>query len=233
MIDEAVNNSGPPPERPDGLGNHTRRQLFQYGAAATAAVALPGLLEACGGGMSRPYKAAALTDREMTTLRAALAQLLPKDELGPGAVEAGVDVYIDTALAHAYTALLPTYRTLLAAVEKAAASAHGLSFASLAAADQIALLGQLEAGKAPGVAVSDQAAAAKGFQLLLAHMREGMFGDPMYGGNRNTAGWQLIGYPGVTLVWTAGDQAIGAKVPPSNKTAASYGGAPFDGPDIN
>lgn len=233
MIDDTVSRSDPQSEPPGGLGRHTRRELLRYGAAATAAAALPSFLEACGGHSTPAYKAATLTSQEMATLRAALAQLLPKDELGPGAVEAGVDVYIDTALANAYKALLPTYRTLLAAFDKAAASAHGESFASLAAADQVALLGQLEAGKAPGVAVSDRAAVAKGFQLLLAHMREGMFGDPMYGGNRNTAGWQLIGYPGVTLVWTAGDQAIGAKVPPSNRTAASYGGAPFDGPDIN
>jgi len=25
---------------------------------------------------------------------------------------------------------------------------------------------------------------------------EGMFADPVYGGNRNMAGWKMIGYPG-------------------------------------
>jgi Gluconate 2-dehydrogenase subunit 3 len=169
----------------------------------------------------------------MTTLRATLAQLLPQDELGPGALEAGVDIYIGKALADPYRALLPTYRTLLSTFDKATAAAHRRSFASLAAADQVSLLQQLEAGNAPGLSASEQAAAATGFDLLLKHMREGMFADPMYGGNRSTAGWQLIGYPGVTLVWTAGYQAIGARVPPSHKTASSYGGAPFNGPDVN
>ena len=26
---------------------------------------------------------------------------------------------------------------------------------------------------------------------------EGMFADPIYGGNRNKAGWKMIGFPGV------------------------------------
>jgi gluconate 2-dehydrogenase gamma chain len=29
---------------------------------------------------------------------------------------------------------------------------------------------------------------------------EGMFSDPMYGGNRNKAGWKMIGFPGVIAV---------------------------------
>jgi len=29
---------------------------------------------------------------------------------------------------------------------------------------------------------------------------EGMFSDPIYGGNRNKAGWRLIGFPGVIAV---------------------------------
>ena len=29
---------------------------------------------------------------------------------------------------------------------------------------------------------------------------EGMFSDPIYGGNRNKAGWAIIGFPGVIAV---------------------------------
>ena len=29
---------------------------------------------------------------------------------------------------------------------------------------------------------------------------EGMFSDPIYGGNRNKAGWKIIGFPGVIAV---------------------------------
>ena len=41
---------------------------------------------------------------------------------------------------------------------------------------------------------------------LLAHARQGMFGDPSYGGNVDRAGWALLGYSGPRPVWTAADQ---------------------------
>jgi gluconate 2-dehydrogenase gamma chain len=34
------------------------------------------------------------------------------------------------------------------------------------------------------------------FRLLRQHTIEGMFSDPMHGGNAGLIGWQLIGYPG-------------------------------------
>lgn len=34
------------------------------------------------------------------------------------------------------------------------------------------------------------------FHTLRRHTMEGMFSDPAYGGNRDMAGWKLIGYPG-------------------------------------
>jgi hypothetical protein len=41
---------------------------------------------------------------------------------------------------------------------------------------------------------------------VLNHTRQGMFGDPYYGGNTNFVGWDLIGYPGVRTQVTAADQ---------------------------
>jgi hypothetical protein len=34
-----------------------------------------------------------------------------------------------------------------------------------------------------------------------------MFSDPAYGGNRNFAGWQLVGFPGAQLFYTQADMA--------------------------
>ncbi len=34
------------------------------------------------------------------------------------------------------------------------------------------------------------------FPLLVTHTRQGFYSDPIYGGNRNFAGWQTIGFPG-------------------------------------
>jgi hypothetical protein len=64
------------------------------------------------------------------------------------------------------------------------------------AADQDALLADLER-KRPDL-----------FEPLLAHARQGMFGDPSYGGNVDRAGWTLLGYPGPRPIWTAADQAV-------------------------
>ena len=35
---------------------------------------------------------------------------------------------------------------------------------------------------------------------LYQTVMEGMFSDPIYGGNRNKAGWKMIGFPGVIAV---------------------------------
>ena len=39
-----------------------------------------------------------------------------------------------------------------------------------------------------------------------ADLRQGMFGDPYYGGNANFVGWDLLGYPGIRTMVTADDQ---------------------------
>src|SRR2546422_10585081 len=41
------------------------------------------------------------------------------------------------------------------------------------------------------------------FNMLLANTLEGFFADPIYGGNRDKAGWKLVGFPGVAAVYTA------------------------------
>jgi hypothetical protein len=171
----------------------------------------------------------ALTAPETATLEVVLAQLLPKDELGPGAVEAGVPKYIAGSLAGSYKPLLSTYQGFLATLDTAAGSA---GFTGLSGAEQVKLLEQVESGKTPGVSAAESAAAESAFSLVLQHMREGMFGDPMYGGNKDLAGWDLIGYPGIQLVVTAPLQQIGATVRPTGMSATSYGGEPYDGTPV-
>jgi gluconate 2-dehydrogenase gamma chain len=36
------------------------------------------------------------------------------------------------------------------------------------------------------------------FPLLVLHTRQGFLADPVYGGNKNRAGWDVIGFPGPT-----------------------------------
>jgi gluconate 2-dehydrogenase gamma chain len=151
----------------------------------------------------------ALTEREFATLRAVVGRLIPTDDLGPGADKAGVQVFIDRALVGHYAADLPRYQAMLAA--------PGDGFASLPPGRQDELLTRLEAGHLAG-------APQGGFALVLEHTREGMFGDPVYGGNQNFAGWDLIGYPGIKLVWSEADQEIDANPKPLHLSVAQFGG---------
>lgn len=43
------------------------------------------------------------------------------------------------------------------------------------------------------------------FHALRRYTNEGMFSDPVYGGNRNMVGWALIGYPGAQRAYTVND----------------------------
>lgn len=188
------------------------------------------------------YQPVALTQAELTTLEAVVDRLIPPDADSPGAVEAGVHIYIDRSLAGAYAATLPLYQQNLAALNTAALAEGAGLFAALDPADQDALLTELETFGQPPAATSATPVASNSaevkvppklsgasvgfFALLLEHTREGMFGDPMYGGNINFAGWDLLGYPGVKLVWTAEEQALNTVVKPAHVSDAKYGGEP-------
>ena len=50
-------------------------------------------------------------------------------------------------------------------------------------------------------------------RLVRAHTIQGTFCDPYYGGNANFVGWDLIGYPGVRTIATAGRAAPGRRRP--------------------
>jgi gluconate 2-dehydrogenase gamma chain len=208
----------------------TRRRLLTAGAAITA-VPVAAAAAALGGadvpfkegqanaptGVDNPNGWTWFTDVEAAFIAAAVARLIPADELGPGAVEAGVPTFIDRQLAGPYgrgerwymqgpwspglptqgyqTRLAPAgmYRAAIKAIDAAVVrESRGGSFAKLAAADQDAFLQRLEKGD-----VALDGADAKGFfAQLLQNTLEGFWSDPIYGGNRDMAGWKLIGFPG-------------------------------------
>jgi gluconate 2-dehydrogenase gamma chain len=135
-----------------------------------------------------------LTAEEGATLDAIAARLIPSDGNGPGATEARATRYIDRALGGALADSREAYRTGLADIDAAARASKGAPFARLSAADQDAILMQMES--------------TPFFTLVRAHTIQGTFGDPFYGGNANFAGWDLIRYPGVRLAATAADQRM-------------------------
>jgi len=122
------------------------------------------------------------------------------ERMFPGAGEIGVVAYVDRALMGEYAEHEESYRLGLAALDRVARDRHGASFADCAPEAQDALLGELERGALPGFRVPAQ---SEFFALLRAHLQEGLFADPIYGGNRDKAGWRLLGHPGVHLENTA------------------------------
>lgn len=138
-------------------------------------------------------------------LTAIAGQLIPADEHGPGSEEAGAAAYAVRAFC-SRAAEASVGVDWLAAVDRCAVERYGDHLFALDAERQDALLAELERGEA-GTGRADEAA---GFALVRELVLEGMFGDPAWGGNRDRAGWALLGYGGPQRVWTAGEQELDA-----------------------
>lgn len=133
---------------------------------------------------------------EATTATALFERIFPEDESGPGATEIGVLNYVDRALSGAYVPLREMYRAGLAALDDSANQRFGLPFASLAPDQQDELVSAMEAGELTRFLTPDP---AQFFEMVRAHVQEGLFADPLYGGNRDHKGWRLLGHPGIWL----------------------------------
>lgn len=134
---------------------------------------------------------------------AALTERIMPDAPGkPGAREAGVANYIDLALAGAYKDQQDYYRAGLAQLDAYCHAQYKRGFAALQPAQQDEVVGALATGKAGGFTWPTAQAF---FRIVRTHTMEGMFGDPVYGGNRDFAGWRLIGFPGAQMQYTEAD----------------------------
>lgn len=161
-----------------------------------------------------------LTATEADLLEAIVDRLIPSDEHGPGAKEARVTHYIDRALGGALASSKVAYTAGLASLDRYARSSRGKSFLELSNTDRDSVLIDVETGAATGFTGSS----AQFFALVLNHTRQGMFGDPYYGGNANFVGWDLLGYPGVRTMVTPADQKAyeAGQLKPNHKSAYDY-----------
>ena len=107
------------------------------------------------------------------------------------------------------------YVTGVQELDRRANMTFGADFAKLAGEQQDQVLRELESPTPPGGDDLTDAEARAGFApvetplqqtsveieldflpLLALHTRQGFYADPIYGGNRNRVGWDLIGFPG-------------------------------------
>jgi gluconate 2-dehydrogenase gamma chain len=168
-----------------------------------------------------PAGYAFLNPVEALFIEALVDHMVPADELSPKGTDIGINVYIDRALAGGWgkgdrlylqgpwkegvpsqgyqLPLTPAdlYRAGIAAANAHCMKAYGKPFHELAEAQREAFLQEWSGGK---VSFENGPPARVFFGMLYQNVMEGMFSDPLYGGNRDKAGWKLIGFPGVIAV---------------------------------
>jgi gluconate 2-dehydrogenase gamma chain len=202
----------------------SRREMLRSAAAAGSAAVVSWLSPSSAIGKTgsllppavTPGQFAYLTAAEVAFLDAAVSRLIPADDLGPGAKEAGVTFFIDQQMAGPFgrgeswymdgpwkkgteqqgyqLRLTPAqlYRAGIKATDEYCRRTFKNTFAELSAADQDKVLHGLEKGE---IELSE-APAKDFFKMLLQNTNEGFFADPIYGGNRDFIGWKLAGFPG-------------------------------------
>jgi gluconate 2-dehydrogenase gamma chain len=218
------------------VSQNTNRRRFLKGMGALGAAGTIGPSDGGAGesthrhdpGAAKPPLDAApgpllfLTAAESAFLGAAVDRLIPPDELGPGAREAGVVRFIDRQLQGAWGTMAKAYRQgpwtegapeqgyqspltfqqlYRAAIHETdlhCGATYGKRFAELSPERQDEVLQGLDEGR---IALRS-APSALFFNLLWANTQEGFFSDPMYGGNRDKLGWRLVGFPGVAAAYT-------------------------------
>jgi gluconate 2-dehydrogenase gamma chain len=147
--------------------------------------------------------------------------MVPADEISPKGTDLGVNIYIDRALARGWgkgdrlyiqgpwkqgtpsqgyqLPLTPAqlYRAGIEATNTHCRKAYGEPFDRIAPAQREEVLIGLSTGKI----VFDNGLPVREFWTTLYQtVVEGIYSDPIYGGNRNKAGWAIIGFPGIIAV---------------------------------
>lgn len=164
-----------------------------------------------------------LTQAEAAFLEAAADTIIPADALSPSASQCGVIDFIDCELAGPYGEGARLYRDGpirkgkpehgyqlgltpreffaqgIAAAQAWTEARFGRSFATLGETERGEALEAMERGKAEFTGFG----AREFFEALLAIVMEGFFADPYYGGNRDLAGWKMLGYPGLMADYQA------------------------------
>lgn len=170
---------------------------------------------------AQPEPLLALNDTEFAFVVAAVDTLIPADELSPSGSDCGVAVFIDRQLASAWGGGAKMYRSGpfvkgkaeqgyqlsltpaeyfsagIAAANAWSRKTYGRDFDRLDPGKRIEALKAMETGKADFADFN-----AKGFfGRLLGMAMQGFFADPIYGGNRNKAGWKMLGFPGLPATY--------------------------------
>jgi gluconate 2-dehydrogenase gamma chain len=158
---------------------------------------------------------------EAAFIEALVDHMVPADELTPKGTDIGINIYIDRALAGSWgkgdrlymqgpwkpglpsqgyqLPLTPSqlYRAGIDATNAHCSKTFGKTFDRLDAAQKEEVLLGLSTAK---IKFEGGLPVRVFWTTLYQTVIEGMYSDPIYGGNRNKAGWRMIGFPGVIAV---------------------------------
>jgi gluconate 2-dehydrogenase gamma chain len=193
-------------------------------AGGTAAIATPEIALAqqpAAPAAAEPAGYAFLNLDEAAFVEALVEHMIPADEVSPKGTDLGVNIYIDRALAGAWgkgerlymqgpwklgtpsqgyqLPLTPAqlYRAGIEATNAHCRKAYGKSFDRIEETQRQQVLIGLATGK---ITFDNRLPVRMFWATLYQTVIEGMYSDPIYGGNRNKAGWAIIGFPGVIAV---------------------------------
>src|SRR6267154_6738437 len=158
---------------------------------------------------------------EAAFVEALVDHMVPADNLSPKGADIGINIYIDRALAGGWgkgerlymqgpwkrgtpnqgyqLPLTPArlYRAGIEATNAYCRKTYSKPFDRLDDKQREEVLVGLSGGK---ITFEGGPPARVFWNTVYQTVMEGMFSDPIYGGNRNKAGWKLIGFPGVVAV---------------------------------
>ena len=122
-----------------------------------------------------------LSAPDAADVEALTSQIIPSDDT-PGAREAGVSFFIDTVLGSILAHWRPSFEAGLKEFQQACRARHpdAASFAALSSARQIEFLRTVDT--------------TRFFEQARLLTLCGMLSMPKYGGNRDGAGWKMIGF---------------------------------------
>ena len=117
-------------------------------------------------------------------------RIIPQDDF-PNAWEAGVGDYLAHQFERDLQHQVENYHLGLEALEAESQAFAGKGFTELDASTQDVILSRLEAGQ---VTLSWLVNPTEFFHMVIKHVMEGYYSDPVNGGNRDSIAWQMIGF---------------------------------------
>lgn len=162
-----------------------RRSFLKTGAAGFGSLLLmPSCLKQTG-----PYKF--FTQSEADCVIAICEQIIPADEFGGGATEAGVIHYIDRQLVAVFDYDQLIYQKGLEALQQSCLKLYGSRFESLETERQLQILQAMESNDMPEEYWEDFKP-SRFFTLLVDHSMQGFYGPPRHGGNRSYMSYKMM-----------------------------------------